>query len=58
MTPQQRFYTLRQVLAMLPISKSTLLEGAKVGRFPRPVKLGGRNNYWKVDEIESLLKSL
>lgn len=52
----QKFYTLKQILGMLPVSRSTFMEGVKAGRFPRPIKLAGRKNYWIVDEIQSFIE--
>ena len=36
------FLRLSQVLALIPISKSVWWEGCKIGRFPKPIKLGPR----------------
>jgi len=41
----------RQILAMLPFSKSTLWRKVKEGSFPKPVKLSERVTAWRVDEI-------
>jgi predicted DNA-binding transcriptional regulator AlpA len=52
------FLRLPQVLALLPISKSSWWEGCKEGRFPKPVKLGPRTTAWKAEDIAALVKTL
>ena len=44
--------------ALLPIGRTTFLNGVKSGRFPKPVKLGERTNAWRVEEILSLINSI
>lgn len=48
---------MRQVLALIPISRSSWLAGVKSGRFPRPVKIGPATNAWKSTDIENLINS-
>jgi predicted DNA-binding transcriptional regulator AlpA len=48
---------LKQILEILPISKSTWWAGIKTGKYPKPVKLGVRMTAWKVEDIEKLLAS-
>jgi predicted DNA-binding transcriptional regulator AlpA len=52
------FLRLRQVLEIIPVSKSVWWEGCKTGRFPKPVKLGPRTTAWKVEDINALVKTL
>jgi predicted DNA-binding transcriptional regulator AlpA len=52
------FLRLKQVLALVPISKSAWWDGCKTGRFPKPVKLGPRTTAWKAEDIAALVKSL
>jgi predicted DNA-binding transcriptional regulator AlpA len=56
--PSTGFLRLRQVLALVPICKSSWWEGCKTGRFPKPVKLGPRTTAWKAEDIAALVKSL
>jgi predicted DNA-binding transcriptional regulator AlpA len=56
--PPTGFLRLKQVLALVPISKSSWWEGCKEGRFPKPVKLGPRTTAWKAEDIAALVKSL
>lgn len=52
------FLRLRQVLEIVPISKSAWWEGCKTGRFPNPVKLGPRTTAWRAEDIAALVKQL
>ena len=51
------FLRLWQVLAIIPVSKSTWYAGIKAGRYPKPVKLAHRIAVWREDEIEELLRN-
>lgn len=56
--PETGFIRLPQVLAFIPVSKSTWWDGIKTGRFPKPVKLGPRTTAWRVEDIHALIDSL
>jgi len=56
--PSIGFLRLRQVLQIVPISKSVWWEGCKTGRFPKPVKLGPRTTAWRAEDIAALVKQL
>jgi predicted DNA-binding transcriptional regulator AlpA len=56
--PPTGFLRLKQVLALVPISKSAWWDGCKTGRFPKPVKLGPRTTAWKAADVAALVKSL
>jgi prophage regulatory protein len=47
---------LPQVLALVPVSKSTWWLGVKTGRFPPPVKLGDRITCWRGSDILALIQ--
>lgn len=50
------FLRLRQVLALIPVAKSTWLAGCKSGRFPKPSKaLGEHITVWKYEDIRRLI---
>jgi predicted DNA-binding transcriptional regulator AlpA len=49
---------LPQVLALVPVSRSTWWAGCKIGRFPQPVKLGPRTTAWRASDIAALLESI
>lgn len=54
--PQQGFLRLREILQVIPVSKSTWWAGVKSGRYPQPVRsLGKRITAWRVEEIQSLI---
>lgn len=57
--PSVGFIRLPQLLALLPISKSTFWAGLKSGRYPlTPVKLSARCTAFKVEEVKALLERL
>lgn len=53
--PSTGFLRLPQVLQFIPVSKSTWWDGVKTGRFPEPVKLGGRITAWRAEDIHTLI---
>lgn len=55
--PVEGFARLSQILATIPVSRSTWLAGVKSGRFPQPVKLGPRTTVWRVEDIRALITS-
>ncbi len=46
------------VPAIIPIGRTTWLEGVKSGDYPKPVRLSKRTVAWRVDDILDLLDSL
>lgn len=53
--PEVGFLRLPQVLALVPVSRSTWWAGVKTGRYPTPVKLGPRITAWRVEDIRDLI---
>lgn len=49
--PETGFLRQSQVLAFVPISKSTLWRRIQARSFPAPVKLSARVTVWRADEI-------
>jgi prophage regulatory protein len=47
-----------QVLARLGIPKSSWDRGVRLGRFPRPIKIGVRAVAWTSTSIDELIESL
>lgn len=43
---------------IIPVSKTTWYAGIKDGRYPTPVKLGGRISAWRVQDIRALCNQL
>lgn len=57
--PETGFMRLHQVLALIPVGKSTWWQGVREGRFPAPVKsLGRRITAWRCEDIRSLIEQL
>ncbi|MGZ8954888.1 MAG: helix-turn-helix transcriptional regulator [Methylovulum sp.] len=44
--------------ALLPVGRTTFLNGVKSGKYPKPVKLGERTNAWRVNDIRALIDEL
>ncbi len=44
--------------ALIPISRSSFLNGVKSGKYPKPVKLGERTTAWRVEDIRGLIDRL
>jgi len=56
--PETGFLRLPQVLAFIPVGKSTWWAGVKSGRYPQPVKsLGQRVTCWRVEDIRKLIEA-
>jgi prophage regulatory protein len=43
--------------ALIPISRTSFLNGVKSGKYPKPVKLGERTTAWRVEDIRALIIS-
>lgn len=56
--PTEGFIRLPEVLAVIPVGKSTWWDGVKTGRFPRPVKLGPKTTVWPVRSIRALIEKI
>jgi prophage regulatory protein len=52
----RRLLRLRQVLTLLPVSRSTFYARVKVGSYPKPVKLG-RISCWRSEDIDALIRN-
>jgi prophage regulatory protein len=44
--------------ALIPIGRTSFLNGVKSGRYPKPIKLGERTTVWRVEDIRELIYSL
>ncbi|MGZ8236548.1 MAG: helix-turn-helix transcriptional regulator [Methylobacter sp.] len=44
--------------ALIPVGRTTFLNGVKSGKYPQPVKLGVRTNAWRVEDIRKLINSM
>lgn len=52
-----QFLRLKQVLVLVPVSRSTWLTGVKTGRFPAPFK-NGKCVFWRAQDILDLLENM
>jgi len=43
--------------AIIPISRSSWLEGVRKGRFPKPIKLGPRTTCWRYSDIVDFIEN-
>jgi prophage regulatory protein len=44
--------------ALIPIGRTSFLNGVKSGKYPKPVKLGERTTAWTVESIRALIVEL
>lgn len=44
--------------ALIPISRTSFLNGVKSGKFPKPVKLGTRTTAWRKSDIYALIEEM
>ena len=53
---QERLLRLKEVLQLIPVSKSTWWAGCASGRFPHPIHLGPRVTCWRESSILALME--
>lgn len=53
-----KFLNLRQVLELLPISRSAWYAGQKTGAYPLAIRLGHRTALYRVDDIRGLIRQI
>lgn len=53
--PETGYLRIKQVLQLIPVSKSTWWAGVQSGRFPKAVKLGPRITVWRAEDIRKLI---
>ena len=56
--PTTGFLRLPQVLAFIPVGRSSWWRGVKEGRYPKPVKIAPRTSAWKAQDIAALVECL
>ena len=44
--------------ALIPVSRTTFLNGVKSGKYPKPIKLGQRTTAWRVEDIRDLIAKI
>ena len=56
--PPTGYLRLPQILAIIPVSKSTWWAGVRTGRYPQPTRaLGERITAWRVEDIRALIEA-
>ena len=58
MQEDTKFISLKQVLELIPVSKSTRLRGVSTGEYPQSVKVSKRLRFWRKDDIQKLIVKL
>lgn len=63
--PETGFLRLNQIIGskkaqppitpLIPVSRSTWLEGCRTGRYPKPLKLSPGVTVWRVEDIRALI---
>lgn len=56
--PEVRLYRLPDVLARIPVSRSSWFAGIQIGRYPRGHHLGPRTTVWRSDDIDRVIERL
>jgi len=64
--PETGFLRLKQIIGdktqgvppIIPVGRSSWLEGVKLGIYPKPVRLGVRMQAWYADDIRDLVNKL
>ena len=66
--PQTGFFRLPQIIGdkdaeppvtpLIPISRTSWLNGVKAGKYPKSVKLGERAVGWRVEDILALIEKM
>ena len=48
----------QNIPALIPIGRTSFINGVKSGKYPKPVKLGERTTAWRVGDIRALIESM
>jgi predicted DNA-binding transcriptional regulator AlpA len=54
----KRLLTVKEVMRIVNISRSTWWRGVKEGRYPQPIRLGTRTTRWSEEEIMDFISNL
>ena len=54
--PESGFVRLPQILAVIPVGRTTWWAGVKASRYPRPVKLSPGVTAWRASDIRVLIE--
>ena len=47
----KKFIRMREVLRIIPVSRSTIWRWVRDGQFPAPIKIGPRSTVWEFEKI-------
>lgn len=53
----EEYWAVNRICDYLDCGKSTVWDGVKKGRFPKPVKIGGLTR-WKRSEVEACIEGM
>lgn len=56
--PEEGFLRLKQVLQIIPVSKTLWYSGIKSGLYPKPIRLSRGRVGWSVQDIRTLYHAL
>lgn len=56
--PEIGFVRLPDILARIPIGRTTWFEWVQAGKAPKGIHLGGRITAWKVEDIKKFIDEL
>lgn len=57
--PETGFLRLKQILSVIPVSRSTWWNGVRSGRYPQPIRaLGERITVWRAEDIRALMAAV
>lgn len=52
-SPRDRLLRIGEVLKRIPISRTSLYDGMKLGLYPAPIRIGKRTVAWRESEINA-----
>lgn len=55
--PELGLLRVKQILQLIPISRSSWWAGVKNGRYPKPFKLSARTTVWRVKDIVAIINN-
>tara|TARA_S200002703_G_scaffold25249_1_gene21799 strand:- start:386 stop:724 length:339 start_codon:yes stop_codon:yes gene_type:complete len=55
---EQKLLTLKQVIEIVSLSKSTIYRWIESGRFPKPLNIGGNSVRWKTSDVHDWIEGL
>ncbi|MBF2099135.1 MAG: AlpA family phage regulatory protein [Gloeomargaritaceae cyanobacterium C42_A2020_066] len=55
---KRRYLDLPEVLEIFRLSRTTWYQGIKLGRYPKPIKVGQRRVVWRAADLEALAQRL